>query len=98
MQLLTWQLPWGGTPVFRVSACVCIASICHSVQPYKHRLRHSRASGLRPLFVQIVQLVAAGGRPEVPPRRALPGPDSAGFAGLDAYCQLMRWVELLLPN
>ena len=29
-------------------------------------------------------------RAGVPPRKELPGPDTAGFAGLDAYCQLMR--------
>ena len=32
----------------------------------------------------------SGGRPDVPPREALPGPDTAGWAGLDAYLQLMR--------
>lgn len=34
-------------------------------------------------------------RPEVPPRIALPGPDTLAFAGLDSYCQLMRdcWAQ-----
>ncbi len=36
-----------------------------------------------------------GLRPQVPPRIALPGPDTLAFAGLDAYCQLMRdcWAQ-----
>ncbi|KAI7842020.1 hypothetical protein COHA_004221 [Chlorella ohadii] len=39
--------------------------------------------------------VRQGGRPEVPPREALPGPDTASWAGLDAYVQLMRdcWAQ-----
>ena len=39
---------------------------------------------------QLVSHVMAGGRPEVPPRQALPGPDTASFAGLDDYVLLMR--------
>ena len=38
----------------------------------------------------IAHLVLNGSRPEVPPPGALPGPNPTGFAGLDAYCQLMR--------
>ena len=34
--------------------------------------------------------VLAGGRPEVPPREALPGPDTAAFAGLEDYVELMQ--------
>lgn len=34
--------------------------------------------------------VLQGERPEVPPRAALPGPDTLAFTGLDAYIQLMR--------
>lgn len=36
-----------------------------------------------------------GQRPEVPAREALPGPDTAAFGGLGAYCQLMRecWAQ-----
>ncbi|KAI7844166.1 hypothetical protein COHA_002301 [Chlorella ohadii] len=39
--------------------------------------------------------IRRGGRPEVPPREQLPGPDTAGWAGLDAYVQLMRdcWAQ-----
>ncbi|KAI7840643.1 hypothetical protein COHA_005664 [Chlorella ohadii] len=39
--------------------------------------------------------IMAGGRPEVPPREALPGPDTATWSGLDAYLQLMRecWAQ-----
>ena len=35
-----------------------------------------------------------GLRPHVPSRASLPGPDTATFAGLDAYIQLMRWADL----
>ena len=44
------------------------------------------------LCVQIPQLVINGGRPEIPSRSNLPGPDTASFASLDAYLALMRWV------
>ncbi|PRW57024.1 Serine threonine- kinase CTR1 [Chlorella sorokiniana] len=39
--------------------------------------------------------IRRGGRPEVPPKEQLPGPDTAGWAGLDAYVQLMRncWAQ-----
>jgi hypothetical protein len=39
--------------------------------------------------------IRQGGRPEVPARDQLPGPDSASWAGLDAYVQLMRdcWAQ-----
>ena len=40
--------------------------------------------------VQIPQLVINGGRPEIPSRPNLPGPDTASFASLDAYLALMR--------
>ena len=42
------------------------------------------------LCVQIPQLVINGGRPEIPARPNLPGPDTASFASLDAYLDLMR--------
>ena len=38
----------------------------------------------------VARSVMSGRRPEVPPREALPGLDTASFAGLSAYCQLMR--------
>lgn len=37
--------------------------------------------------------VIAGVRPELPAPEVLPGPDTAAFAGLDAYCQLIGWVR-----
>ena len=40
--------------------------------------------------LQIRRWVLDGRRPEVPPREALPGPGSASWPGLDAYCALMR--------
>ncbi len=43
-----------------------------------------------PGTLQIALLVLQGERPQVPPYEALPGPDTASFAGLDAYVQLMR--------
>ncbi|KAL4441802.1 hypothetical protein ABPG77_003718 [Micractinium sp. CCAP 211/92] len=44
---------------------------------------------------KIALLVLQGERPQVPPYEALPGPDTASFAGLDAYVQLMRdcWAQ-----
>ena len=40
--------------------------------------------------LQVGATIRQGGRPEVPPRQALPGPDTAAWAGLDAYVHLMR--------
>lgn len=48
------------------------------------------------ILSQIINKVVAGGRPELPARQELPGPDTAVFAGLDDYCQLMRC--LLIGN
>lgn len=42
------------------------------------------------LLSQIGHAVLHSGRPEVPPPNELPGPDTAAFTGLDAYCDLMR--------
>ena len=44
---------------------------------------------------QIVSLVNSGGRLEIPALDRLPGPDTATFNGLDAYCQLLRhcWAQ-----
>lgn len=41
-------------------------------------------------WTQIGAKVVAGERLELPPREALPGPDTAGFTGLDAYCALIQ--------
>lgn len=43
-----------------------------------------------PRCLQIRRWVLDGRRPKVPPREALPGPDSMHWQGLDAYCHLMR--------
>lgn len=39
--------------------------------------------------------IRQGGRPDVPPREALPGPDTAAWGGLDSYVCLMRecWAQ-----
>lgn len=39
----------------------------------------------------------AGERPDIPPWEELPGCDAAAFAGLDEYCQLIRWGSLPGP-
>lgn len=39
---------------------------------------------------QIGATIRQGGRPDVPPREALPGPDTAAWGGLDSYVCLMR--------
>lgn len=41
--------------------------------------------------MQVPVLVNAGKRPAIPPRGELPGPDTASWQGLAAYCRLMRW-------
>ena len=53
----------------------------------RHAVLHSNVC-CRPL--QVGATIRQGGRPDVPIREALPGPDTAGWAGLDAYVQLMR--------
>ena len=44
---------------------------------------------------QLAGHVMAGGRLEIPPREALPGPDTEAFGGLDGYIALMRrcWAQ-----
>ena len=44
----------------------------------------------RAACAQLGATIRQGGRPEVPAREALPGPDTVAWAGLDAYVQLMR--------
>lgn len=69
-------------------ACMLASALC---------LQAAQPSGL-PLLPstlilwcpQIRRWVLDGRRPEVPPREAMPGPDSAQWHGLDAYCELMR--------
>ena len=45
--------------------------------------------------MQVVSVVAEGGRLEVPDRDSLPGPDTNTFEGLDQYITLMRrcWAQ-----
>ena len=46
---------------------------------------------MRPFVVlQLHPRIGAGERPHVPPSDQLPGPDTASFAGLDAYIALME--------
>lgn len=44
-------------------------------------------AGIPPYRVPV--LVNAGKRPAIPPRGELPGPDTASWQGLAAYCRLM---------
>lgn len=65
----------------------------HNTSPAAQaRSAWSATSGapLRICAAQIAAVVRRGGRPEVPPREALPGADTAGWDGLDDYVQLMR--------
>lgn len=43
----------------------------------------------------LVAHVLAGGRLDIPPREALPGPDTVQFGGLDGYIALMQqcWAQ-----
>lgn len=45
--------------------------------------------------MQIGAKVVAGERLALPPREELPGPDTASFAGLEAYCALIQecWAQ-----
>ena len=81
-EVLVWQLPWTGEPMYTVSLSVSIWQMATVllVLPRPHGW----------LCVQIPQLVINGGRPEIPSRPNLPGPDTASFASLDAYLALMR--------
>lgn len=45
---------------------------------------------LLPLQLQLVGRLMAGAELPIPPRGQLPGPDTAGFQGLDAYVALVR--------
>ena len=48
-----------------------------------------------PHRTQIVSGLMRGERPTIPDAAALPGPDCASFAGLDAYCAIMQrcWAQ-----
>ena len=48
-----------------------------------------------PLAMQVGAKVVRGGRLDIPPKHALPGPAGDGFEGLDGYCQLVRdcWAQ-----
>ena len=45
---------------------------------------------------QVGAKVVRGERLAIPPKQALPGPDSAVFEGLDAFCQLIKdcWAQV----
>ena len=95
-ELLTWRLPWtfGEMSPFKVSRRQCTLPPC---MPLLHVLlaahgQPDRDAMLHPLAhpMQVAATIRRGGRPDVPPRAALPGPDTAGWAGLEAYVQLMR--------
>lgn len=97
-ELLTWRLPWSmaGMSPFKAGAavglCPCATSCClHLAMPSVAARPHPNSSPLPPLHnKQLGHIIREGGRPEVPARQLLPGSDTAGWADLDAYCQLMR--------
>lgn len=90
-ELLTWQLPWGGASPFKVrrrrhvNAAQLGARLRPAPMPVRASTLHCRL-----LCLQIIRTIAAGGRPEVPPLEALPGPDKPSAASYATYCQLMR--------
>lgn len=86
-------------PVLPAGASMCAAWVsCMTCplpgirpSPVAHNRRAYAPSRPRPpRLLQIALLVLQGDRPEAPPREALPGPDNASFADLDAYMQLMK--------
>ena len=85
---------WGGGR--RWLACIAAAvpgSAPFHAPPHPPSHRHELLTWQLPWGAanpwQLASRVMAGERLEVPPREALPGPDTAGWAGLDAYVQLM---------
>ena len=89
-ELLTWRLPWSFTNMtaYQVGQRLHLPRAFCSEHPQQLRMRTSVLAGS--LSAQVGSTIVAGVRPEVPARKALPGPDTAGWAGLDAYMQLMR--------
>ena len=85
-ELLTWRLPWSFADMspFKVGA--------NQLWRWALRIRQTGAFTWKPALacIQVGATIRRGGRPEVPPREALPGPNTAGWAGLDTYVQLMR--------
>ena len=72
-----------------VGSCVhCCVSSCVGARSVEPHVTGSACNGACP--PQVGATVRQGGRPEVPAREALPGPDSASWAGLDTYVALMR--------
>ena len=68
---------------------------CFSPPPASKLTAHSLPANenamMRPFVVlQLHPRIGAGERPHVPPSDQLPGPDTASFAGLDAYIALME--------
>ena len=93
-ELLAWRLPWTFAEMspFKVRCwLVCrIGLTCRLGLPCLQAANplpsHSHSASCE----QVGATIRQGGRPEVPRREALPGPDTAGWAGLDAYVCLMR--------
>ena len=86
-ELLTWRLPWtlAGMSPFKVnkgSPTECGTGCCSSW--------FTLTQCCLPISLQVGAAIRQGGRPEIPPRDALPGSDTATWAGLDDYVQLMR--------
>jgi hypothetical protein len=104
-ELLAWRLPWGTRSPFQVGEAVQLGTRVGDEACLRHTVgacllaattacgtdtpAHPRAS------LQVRRFVLDGGRPEVPPVDALPGGAPPADV-LDAYCQLMRWVGLML--
>ena len=91
-EFLTWQQPWQGQAMYMVS---CAPLLSAATTDGVVTAQILSAVPFLPcctctIAVQIPQLVINGGRPAVPSRPDLPGPDTSRFAGLDAYLQLMR--------
>ena len=103
-ELLTWTLPWRASP-FKASVvgagCCLLRGAQTSPVPVPqgpllgpvpcscHRFTF-RSNSPPPLLQVRRWVVLEGLRPEVPPRAELPGPDTATYAGLDAFVQLMQ--------
>ena len=98
-ELLTWRLPWAGSGLspFQVGGwgkwgidLACANSLLGMQLRFYFQPCSPTQSTLPRLRPQIGAKVVAGERLELPPREALPGPDTAAFAGLDAYCALIQ--------
>ena len=104
-ELLTWRLPWAGSGLspFQVGGGrgqaelvvlrrTCTVLLMRKLGTYLLASQLNTRAIVPPIppWPQIGAKVVAGERLEVPPREALPGPDTAAFGGLDAYCELLQ--------